>query len=380
VPGLYARYGVRLLKTEGSWARTRCFTGRHRDRHPSASVNLEGGTWRCHTCRQSGGVLDALQLLGVRDRNDARRIAAEYGIELSARSRPSLPGVHRNPVAPPAQEYERIDWAQIRIEPVVVRRREWVYVDKHGTPIGRTVRLDQADGGKRIWAERPHGERWVAGLAGRQLPLYRLPEVRKRARAGKYVLVVEGEKKVDALDRLGSFATTSPGGAGKWRSEHTTALRGARVTVIADCDKPGRLHAIQITQELLAEGLSVQMPLDPNPYHEDGFDIADHLAGVAQALRATTPEISRWRVRWLLRQHLDQLLRTCPPADPDALRERYLRIDTAGRDDIEWLQCERCGKTQPHQIALTTGFAYCPCGGFRRLAYRGRGAPLEQSD
>ncbi len=129
----------------------------------------------------------------------------------------------------------------------------------------------------------------------------------------------------DALDRLGLFATTAPGGAGTWRDEHTLALRGATVLPIADCDTPCRTHALQVASELYLAGVKVLDPLDPSPFHQDGFDIVDHLAGVADTIRAVTPEIGAAEIRSRLRDHLDGLFAHQLPADNGAFEQRLER-------------------------------------------------------
>src|SRR5262245_41445047 len=101
------RFGVRLPELSDGWASTRCFSGRHRDRHPSARVHLRSGGFRCFACDAAGGVLDALELLGVHDRGEARRIAVEYGILAPSQPRPRRPGplgVRRAPTMTPTAE------------------------------------------------------------------------------------------------------------------------------------------------------------------------------------------------------------------------------------------------------------------------------------
>ena len=105
-------------------------------------------------------------------------------------------------------------------------------------------------------------------------------------------MLVEGEKAVDALNRIGVFATTNAGGAGKWRNEHTNALTGATVTVICDSDQPGRQHAFTVTTDLINAGTNTAMPLDLAPLRKDGHDIVDDLAATAETIRAVTPNVT----------------------------------------------------------------------------------------
>jgi hypothetical protein len=199
------------------------------------------------------------------------------------------------------------------------------------------------------------------GLAGAQLPLLRLPEVLEHARRGARVTVVEGEKACDALGRLGIFATTNPGGAGKWRPEHTAALQGATVLPIADCDPPGRQHALQVAGELLSAGVNTLMPLDLCERCDDGYDIVDYLSELAQALRRAFPQLSPPVLRDQLRDFLERLFVRQPPADCDPLRDRLeftsYQADPSGRAR---LQCGRCGRQRVHRVSH--GLAFCPCG------------------
>lgn len=91
---------------------------------------------------------------------------------------------------------------------------------------------------------------WNWNLEGVRLVLYRLPEVEK----AESVLVLEGEKDVDTAYKLGLpscfAATTSPLGAGQWRSQYAESLRGKRVLICPDNDIPGKKHMKQIVRDL----------------------------------------------------------------------------------------------------------------------------------
>jgi hypothetical protein len=369
VVGLYRRFGVRLpdIKTQG-WVTVRCFAGSHEDRHASARVDVRSGGFKCFTCGAFGGMLDALQLLGVRDRDEARQLAVDYGILEAPRRRRSEGGpatprpVRPAGIRPPnTARAERVDYDRLGDAPAILRERTWPYVDANGTPVGRVRRRDLADGRKQLWQERPNGAGWLPGLEGAQLPLYGLPLVLAAARQHRPVVVVEGEKAVDALERIGLLATTNAGGAGKWRDDHTAALAGAVVTVIADSDLPGRLHAIDVTARCAAAGVEARMPLDLGPLRQDGFDVVDHLAGVAATSKTVNPELPAAELRQNLRRNLEREMGRCLPVDPDALRVLTERArhgaDPAG---LELRHCERRGYERPHHISH--GLAYCPYG------------------
>jgi AAA domain len=73
------------------------------------------------------------------------------------------------------------------------------------------------------------------------------------------VVIVEGEKDVDALRGLGIPATTCPGGAGKWRDEYSQHFKGASVVIVGDNDDPGRDHARSVAQALTSVAALVRL-------------------------------------------------------------------------------------------------------------------------
>lgn len=99
---------------------------------------------------------------------------------------------------------------------------------------------------------------WVWNLQGVRLVLYRLPQVMQ---AGT-VLILEGEKDVETAYRLGLppgvAATTSPLGAGQWRSEFSEFLRGKRVCICPDNDLPGQQHLKQIVRDLAGKAAEIR--------------------------------------------------------------------------------------------------------------------------
>ena len=152
-------------------------------------------------------------------------------------------------------------------------KASYEYQDADGCPVLTVHRsVDPATGKKRFRQTCPDGSK-PSDL--REKPLYRLPEILKAKEQGKRILVVEGEKDVHTLEREGQVATTNPGGAGKWRSEHTCWLAGATVTVIADRDEPGRKHARQVAAELQAAGCDVSL-MQP-AVEEEKADVTDHI-------------------------------------------------------------------------------------------------------
>src|SRR4028119_150031 len=80
------------------------------------------------------------------------------------------------------------------------------------------------------------------------IPIYRYADVQKAIANGDYIFIVDGEQCADALWTLGLAATTSIGGAGKWRITDTSDLQGAKVVICPDRDSPGVEDAAKISQ------------------------------------------------------------------------------------------------------------------------------------
>jgi hypothetical protein len=99
------------------------------------------------------------------------------------------------------------------------------------------VRLDSHDG-KHFLQARPVPGGFIAEAPPKPWPLYN----RKRVAEAKQVIVVEGEKCVHALHRIGIVATTSPGGANNAGSADWSPLAGKKVILWADNDMAGVKH------------------------------------------------------------------------------------------------------------------------------------------
>lgn len=174
--------------------------------------------------------------------------------------------------APPVLEARPV---VARSRPQVAQRSAYTYADELGTVLFEVVVERQPSGAKKVYqhAINPDGSR-AKTLGNARRVLYRLPQVIAAVRVGAPILVVEGEKCVEAVeDSLGLVATTNPGGAGKWRPEYSECLTGAVVYVLADNDQPGRAHAQQVIEALTGVARSVRAIELPNlPEHGDVAD------------------------------------------------------------------------------------------------------------
>jgi hypothetical protein len=147
---------------------------------------------------------------------------------------------------------------------------EYPYVDEDGKTLFVVERLFPKD----FRQKRPDGNGgWIHNVRGVRRVPYRLPQVLAAAAKGHTVYVVEGEKDVAALERVGLTATTNAGGAEKWRDDYAKYFMGAEVVVIADRDDAGRKHAAQVAASLRSVASSVAV-VEPS----GGKDVSEHIA------------------------------------------------------------------------------------------------------
>lgn len=141
------------------------------------------------------------------------------------------------------------------------------YTDENGELLFQVFRT----AGKQFPQRRASDGKWRLGDV-RRVP-YRLPRVLAGIAGGQTIYIAEGEKDVHAIELAGGVATTSPGGAGKWRDDYDEHFMGASVVIIADRDEPGRYHAQDVARHLRPVARSVTIA-----EAADGKDAADHLA------------------------------------------------------------------------------------------------------
>lgn len=169
------------------------------------------------------------------------------------------------------------------------------YTTASGGLVFEVARIQKPDGGKTFRQFRPADPgkgRFpiicsVPGEISGGL-IYHLPEVVDGIKAGKAIYVVEGEKDVETLRKLGLVATTCPGGAQNWRKAHSMNLEGAHVIVVPDNDKSGSEHEQLVVgnSQGLAKSIRVVHLRDGYPELPEKGDITDlvELVGADRAL------------------------------------------------------------------------------------------------
>jgi hypothetical protein len=136
---------------------------------------------------------------------------------------------------------------------------QWSYLNQLGIEVGRTLRWDFGDPAIpkqiRLISVSENGWKLTAPPAPR--PLLNLPQI--NATPDPVVYVVEGEKKVDALNKLGYLATTSMGGAKAAHQSEWSDLAGRSVVILPDNDESGSDYADAVCGILLRLGSTVRI-------------------------------------------------------------------------------------------------------------------------
>ncbi|MFO0919661.1 MAG: phage/plasmid primase, P4 family [Planctomycetaceae bacterium] len=183
---------------------------------------------------------------------------------------------------------------------------EYEYRDLEGVVMYRVERYEQKELKKKnFYQSRPNGRGgWIYNMRGiRRIP-YRLPEL-IAAPKQDLVVIVEGEKKVEALRTWGIVATCNAGGAEKWNNEFSTYFRGRRVVILPDNDpidqqtgrRTGMVHATKVFASLkeVAESVRIlELPGLPEKgdivdWQADGHTLAEFLELVTK-VESAEPE------------------------------------------------------------------------------------------
>ena len=180
------------------------------------------------------------------------------------------------------------------------------YRDRGGNLLYQIVRKEPGKNGhdKDFVIRRPNGaEGWIWNGSEVNLVVYRLDELPHTGR----VVIVEGEKCVDALQEMGIPATCNPFGAGKWRDEFKAWFEDIDVILWPDKDSPGYAHVEQIARSLYGTAKFIRVVLSPAELPEKG-DVMDGIE----------------RLDWS-RDDIEKILTAAPAWEPSTDSERSVR-------------------------------------------------------
>lgn len=231
-----------------------------------SNVKKSGANWHASCPCRNG---DENPSLSVKEGDDGRvLLACHFGSPCNVNQICDALGMKLKDLYPPESQTK----APAKKNKLV---KAYPYVDENGVLLFEKLRYVNEDGKKTFRQRRPDPDKKGAhlyDLDGTRKVLYNLPAVIKGVAEGQPIWIVEGEKDADTLIKKGIVATTTTGGAGVWDGEHTRHLAGAYVEVIADNDKPGILHALDVASKLRAAGCNVNTWVCGE--HKD---ISDHL-------------------------------------------------------------------------------------------------------
>lgn len=167
------------------------------------------------------------------------------------------------------------------------------YQDEQGALLFQVLRYEPKDFKQR----RPNspGPGWVWSTKGVRRVPYRLPELLEAIAEQKTVFIVEGEKDVDNLARLGVVATCNAGGASKWHPEHAAHFKDADIIIVPDNDDPGRQHAESVAASLT--GIAARVRILTVPDLPPKGDVSNWIetGGAAEEWWALAEEATEWR-------------------------------------------------------------------------------------
>ncbi|WP_339910401.1 DUF3987 domain-containing protein, partial [Symmachiella dynata] len=226
------------------------------------------------------------------------------------------------------------------------------YRDENGQLVFQVVRMDPK--GFRQRKPKPGGG-WDWSVKGVQVVPYRLPEILDDPEST--VVIVEGEKDVENLARIGAIATCNAGGAGKWTAEHAAFLKDRAVVILADNDEPGRKHAEQVATSLY--GIAKFVRIVEIPGLPEKGDVSDWLSagGTKDELNKIIKATPKWTplATW---PQLRTFSATSLPEFPTHALPSPLR---------EWVEAESHATQTPADLAALLALAVCSSTIARRV-------------
>jgi putative DNA primase/helicase len=264
----------------------------------SLKVDLQHGYWKDFASGESGGDLVDLyaRVRGIDLGPAFRELSQGVGFVQSGDYTPAAPTPDPDPETgpPPSEDMLRFNFVHIRLGAPAAT---WVYRDETGAPLMVVARYDTPDGKEVIpWSWHLAEKRWVMrslGYPSSQVkrPIYGLEKL--ALAPGRQVLIVEGEKTVDAAQRLvgqNLVVVGWPGGAMGIRKVDWTPLVGRPVVLVPDADlkrlnddilkpyedQPGARAMQTIGELLVAQGNAVKVVnVGLDETRADGWDLAD---------------------------------------------------------------------------------------------------------
>jgi hypothetical protein len=299
VHAFYAALGVELLGWPKLEAPVRCFAQpdahNHADRSPSCSVNLASGAWNCHGCGAHGGAYDAALAQGLAPRQAMDLLIANglaqprtAGVRPSRRTSAvtKAKGEPSKSSRPPllVADADVGLWAEAldangRLIRQLILERAWAPRIIRALQIGFdgariTIPIRNARGDLRgVLRYDPFGRHnpKMRATTGTRLGLIPHPA----CEPSDHVILVEGSPHMIAARSAGLPAIAIQG-TNAWDPRWAPMLAGKQVTIVMDCDVPGRRAAEAISSSLAPIAGRADV-IDLWPGRNDGYDLTDRI-------------------------------------------------------------------------------------------------------
>lgn len=170
-----------------------------------------------------------------------------------------------------------------------IEKARYNYTDLNGNLIYFVCRMEHPTKKKEFVQGTP--DHW--GISDITPIPYNWPTVA----ASDWCVVVEGEKDVETLKKLGVPATTNSGGAKKWRPEFAEYLKGKKVIILPDNDDVGREHAEIVARDLYGHAASVKVVQCSKLPKGDVTDYFEKECGSWDALAAVIKDAPEYEPR-----------------------------------------------------------------------------------
>ena len=254
-------------KSGNGWV---CRCPAHDDKHASLSLNIGADgkpLWKCHAGCAQDAVTVEINALGARQGHKPKA---------NGHAAPERQTQQRRTIN---TAYDYRDEAGNQI-----------YQNVRFSPKGFALRRPARSGDN---PERVRGG-WAWTADGIRRVPYRLPELLAGIAAKATIWITEGEKDADRLASEGLIATTNEAGAGNWREEHASFLKGAEVVIVEDTDDAGRERTVKVGRSLLRIATSIKVVRFPDlPPHGDVSDWLDQ-GGSVERLCEIAGEAPEW--------------------------------------------------------------------------------------
>lgn len=238
----------------------------HGDAHPSLSMNLERGLFKCHACNKSGNVVQFQALLDGTDTKTA----------------------YRKLFPKPSRYDDTVSSHRQNAKETI-----YPYTDQDGIVLYELVRIDSGKTKKYYYRHTPPGaDAPIRKKPETRVPYY-LPGLLAANKTGGTLFLVEGEKCAQSLIDLGALATTTGSAASfmEWTDVHTAAVENFDVLLLPDYDAPGRHYMQELAKRLTGKVHSLRLlelwTVFPNMKAKDDIaDLLDRGVTIAELLAA----------------------------------------------------------------------------------------------